>query len=138
MSFPADDFALLVCLATIKQKQQQQKQQVEVEQDHRVVDVVEIDFDSSAALATLHSARQVLRNAFSSKRIEATHVRSILDVAQSNPIIALYVCAMLALMVAQYAVDEHVDRLDVLLGATLEVLAHYSATNVTVTPHGKR
>jgi hypothetical protein len=139
-----DDFSLLVCLAAISARSKDQTKQAgsgsgsaDAEHEHLFPVKFELEFDSSAALATLHGARQVLRAAFAAKRIDAAHVRSVIDTSRSNLVIALYICGMLALMVAQNAVATRVDRLDALLSEMLGVLAHYAANNDIATPHGQ-
>ncbi len=89
-------------------------------------------FDSSAALATLHGVRQTLRAVFSAQRVDSAHVLSVAAVCDADATVALYVCAMLALLVAQAVLDHGlaaVDGLDALLAAVLRSLVRHRASS---------
>lgn len=134
MNFNDESFSTLVCLAVLAGRKSNANALSILNLNSTNSSIVE--FDSSIALSTLHTVRQVLRANFANRCVDDVSRAAIESACNSGAIVALYVGAMLSLLLAQHALDraplsEFQDLLQIVL---LALQRHSLQSSTSVTP----
>jgi hypothetical protein len=148
MNLNDDSFSLLVCLAVLSARKKDNNGNAltvnAIANNINSTSTFGYHFDSSNALSTLHTARQILRAIFATRAMDNASRIAITNSCNSNVVVALYIGAMLSLQLAQHIADrillcngEFDDLLNVVLNSLQQHAIKGNSVLTTHSKHGK-
>lgn len=147
MNLNDDSFSLLVCLGVLSARDKQLLNDSNNNNNNIVAIAnsigIGMGFDSSHALSTLHTARQILRANFAARAVDDVSRAAIANACNTNDVVvALYIGAMLSLLLAQHVAEARAasnGEFDALLHVVLTSLQQHALKKSidASSPHSK-